>query len=131
MFVIIIRTIFIVGILLTFLYFFPIVAVVGDSMYPTYKNGELLLGRSHFSVDDIKIGDVVVFKTPYVEGKLLIKRVHSIHEEVFSDSKSFFMLGDNRDNSNDSRNFGWIDEKDLVAIVLNPRERRICDNDSL
>ena len=131
MFAVIIKTVIIVGILLTLLYFFPIVAVVGDSMYPTYKDKELLLGRSKFNADNIKVGDVVVFKTPYVRDKLLIKRVYAIHEEVFSDSKSFFMLGDNRDNSNDSRNFGWIDEEDLVAVVINPRERRVYENDSL
>lgn len=124
MIVAILSVILFIGLLLTFLYFFPIVFVVGESMYPTYKDRELILAKSHFDAKDIKVGDVIVFKTPSIKDKILIKRVSSIHNEEFSDSKSFFVLGDNRDNSNDSRDFGWVDEECIIAVVLKPRENR-------
>lgn len=113
----------IIFLILTFLYFFPIIYVSGDSMYPTYKDGDIILGKSHFNPNDIKKGDIIVFHLPFLK-KLLIKRVASIHNEEYVDKKSFFVLGDNSGNSNDSRDFGWVDEEDLVAIILNPREKR-------
>lgn len=109
-------------IVLLFLYFFPIVKVIGDSMFPTYHNGEYILGISKFNINKIKIGDILVFKKSGYD-KILIKRVGSIHEEEYSDKKSFFMLGDNSEYSNDSRNFGWVEEEELMAKILKPRNK--------
>lgn len=51
--------------------------VIGDSMNPTYTNGEILITTTSFDMDDISVGDVVAFKSKNIhDGKeSLIKRV--------------------------------------------------------
>lgn len=96
---------------------FPIVEVSGNSMYPTYKDGEFLLASRLYK---LKVGDVVVFMPPstsHSEVEFVIKRVCEI-----KDSKLFFM-GDNRDDSYDSRDYGYVDRSRLIAKVINQRAR--------
>jgi signal peptidase I len=57
----------------------------------------------------IKKGDIVVFKN---EGKILIKRVAKI------EGSKFTVLGDNRNDSYDSRNFGSVSKKDIIGKVV-------------
>jgi signal peptidase I len=67
-------------------YVFPLVNVCGNSMFPTYHDGEIILSRRIFRKNKIKPGDVMVFKHPTVKNRLLIKRV----SEVFRDRKVKF-----------------------------------------
>ena len=53
--------------------------VTSDSMYPTFKTGDLLMIRS-VDIDDIQAGDVIMFTVP-TEKELIIHRVESIGEE--------------------------------------------------
>lgn len=68
--------------------------VSGDSMHPTIKDGEFLIGNSfaaHFS--DIKRGDIVVAYEPFHEKANIIKRVVGLpgetimcsHEKIYID----------------------------------------------
>lgn len=112
------------------------VFVSGSSMEPTYQNGNVLISTSEFDYDDIKIGDVVVFK----EKIQLIKRVVAkggdtisvvggilfvngekspyqfesidspgiLKEPYTLKSQELFCMGDNRNHSTDCREFGAI-----------------------
>lgn len=115
--------VFILLVLLTHL--FPIVEVVGESMHPTYKNGEFILSFSFFRKKKIKIGDVLVFKAPYEMGevRILIKRVMGVRYEG-EKLTALYLVGDNRDHSFDSRNYGYVDIDLVISKVIRPRKRK-------
>lgn len=132
---------------------YKIIVVRGESMLPTYKNGQVLIARK---TDDIRKGDVVVATNDLQE--IIIKRViytagdsfyHYLYsgtdspEVVFLDDNSyksvtellasnkeimlienkvpkdhFFIMGDNRNNSDDSRRFGTIERKNIFYKII-------------
>lgn len=60
-------------------------------------------------------GDVLVFRDP-TDQRLLIKRVTRV--ESGKGEKKYFMEGDNRMRSTDSRVFGSIGKRDVFAKVI-------------
>jgi len=118
------------------------VVVSGDSMVPSLKDGQLLLlNKLSYRFNDIERFDVVVVKVGKNE---IIKRVIGlpgetieyrdnqlyINGEVFETTYNFitddfdektvpedkyFVLGDNRKVSSDSRIIGMIDREDIVG----------------
>lgn len=101
-------------------YFFPLVQVVGNSMFPTYHDNEIIVGTRLYRKSELKIGDVIVYESPMEEGRLVIKRI----SEILIDGKQryFYFLGDNADHSYDSRYYGYVPSKNLVCKVINQRE---------
>jgi signal peptidase I len=130
------------------LYFVQISRVVGDSMNPTYKNGNIVLvNKKFYSYSDVKYGDVVVAKANFGDGEeQIIKRVIGkggdvlacksgvmyrngkklnetyIKEKMFDDNWTvtvkkgcLFCMGDNRNNSADSREIGSINFKTNIV----------------
>lgn len=86
--------------------------VVGKSMEPTLNDGQYVLASSiPFLWSPPKIGDVVVARHNGVS-KDLIKRIGRIKD------KRYYLLGDNRKMSTDSRRFGWVDEKRIIGKVI-------------
>lgn len=81
----------------------------GHSMEPTFKDGDMVLVNklSYFFIRP-KIGNVVVLK----RDKYIIKRIKKIDED------RFFVVGDNKKESTDSRKFGWIKKKDILGKVI-------------
>lgn len=58
-----------------------------------------------------KIGDFVVFSNRK-RGERFIKRIQKIKKGTY------FCIGDNTDESMDSRVFGWIDRHDILGKVI-------------
>lgn len=126
------------------LYFnFSIVFVSGNSMLPTYKNNSILVICK--TCKNIKRNDVIVFsrnnidiyvkrvigtpnqtiycknKTIYINGKQIDDKFQSStndFENFILNSDEYFVLGDNRMESNDSRTFGQINKDQIVGKVI-------------
>lgn len=127
--------------------------VVGDSMYPTLKDGEYMLNyKKAYNNDEVELGDVVIvhLKDEGYPDQFLIKRVVGLPNDVIeiiegdvhlngellseeyaedkmrhtADMKyvlnddEVFVLGDNRNNSLDSRNFGPITLDEIRGEVV-------------
>ncbi|MBI2084476.1 MAG: signal peptidase I [Candidatus Aenigmarchaeota archaeon] len=91
---------------------FPILRfkVQDKSMEPTFKAGDyVLVNKMAYRFAKPSRGDVVVIKHPIERDMFLLKRI-----SVITNSDKFYVVGDNRDFSKDSRHFGAI-EKDLIV----------------
>ena len=75
-----------------------------------------------------KTGDIVVFNSPENEERLLVKRITEIRTE--NGMIMYYLMGDNRDHSHDSRVFGWIPER-LIVGKIHRNLSRINLHDSL
>lgn len=118
--------------------------VSGSSMYPTLKNGDIKIGINKNS--NIHIGDIVIFRhdkktlikricgvpgdsieilngiiyrndnalnEPYIKEKS-----YDAMSEITLKENEYFVLGDNRNNSLDSRFFGTINRKDIIEKII-------------
>lgn len=120
--------------------------VVGESMSPTYHDSDYLLANKLNT--DFSRGDVIIFYKEELETSFSIKRIVGlptekvdIHDgkvfingqtlsEPYSSGETFgnisltlsadqyFILGDNRNKSSDSRNFGPIHQSDIEGKVF-------------
>ena len=84
--------------------------VEGNSMNPAYRHGQIILMMTNRS---FKKGDVVV---AYMRGREVVKRIQKTR------SGAVFLLGDNGENSSDSRHYGWIKDADVLGTVIWPRK---------
>ncbi len=81
-----------------------------NSMFPTLKNGEtVLVDRSA----EVEVGDIVVFKHPVEQNSELVKRIKRINEHGH-----YFLVGDNLEDSNDSRHFGAVTREYITGKVV-------------
>ena len=98
------------------------VQICGNSMYPTFKDGEFYLGKRVYRKSKCKIGKVYVFRPPYSdrEERFVIKRL------AYIQNGKYFFLGDNSYDSYDSRYYGYVDSKNVVAQIL--KEKRCEEN---
>ncbi|MAV65115.1 MAG: S26 family signal peptidase [Candidatus Marinimicrobia bacterium] len=88
-------------------------SVNGNSMVPTFSNGDVIKFDKFDSRYTVDVGDVIVFNHPFKKNLKLIKRVtHTL------DSSNFYVQGDNPGilESEDSHNFGYIHKKTIIAI---------------
>lgn len=135
--------IFIILIILIKTYIIAPANVVGDSMLPNFHNGEILLLNKidhNYKIFDVVVikhkesyiikriiglpGDDVVYKNNklYINGELIENDITSYNTKDFSLTEkvpvdSYFILGDNRTNSLDSRVMGFINKQDIVGKV--------------
>ena len=137
----------IIIIILLKIFIFNFILVKGDSMNPKYKNNDFMfLNKIIYKFTPIKRGDVVVLKyknddlikrviglpkdkIKVENGKLYINNkeykedyINSYtasedFDEVTIKNNEYFVMGDNRYNSYDSRRFGPINKKDIMGKV--------------
>ena len=118
-------------------YLFPLVQVVGNSMHPTYKDTEIIMGTRLYFKSRLKKGDVIVYHSP--DGRIVIKRIFKVMKDKVVLNKTLFnrvetyyyCVGDNSEYSHDSRNYGYIDSKKLVCKVINQRRNMndVCNQE--
>jgi signal peptidase I len=169
-----IETILVALVLAIVLYLFIMTPheVVGNSMHPTYKNGEFLMANKiTYRISEPKRGDVVIFifsdtqdfikrvigvpgdevmikdgkiyingsmldESSYLSPSVITNGGEYLHEgqSIKIDDGKYFVCGDNRTNSSDSRVFGPIAKEAIKGkawIVYFPfSEFRIVKHES-
>lgn len=87
----------------------------GISMYPTIKDGELLIGKAIKCKDEIVENNIYVFKNP--NGNVNVKRLYKARFNNEKKCRVLYFLGDNREHSVDSREYGEVPEKNVIMKV--------------
>lgn len=80
-------------------------------MEPTFKNGDKILATYFFYLfKSPQINDIVVFKDQ--ENKIFVKRIIDVK------NNRYIVLGDNKKDSLDSRNFGEIQRDQILGKLI-------------
>ena len=93
------------------------VRVAGNSMAPTYRDGDILLVRWFSeSAPELPLTTVVVIERDEMPGIFFVKRIQKSH------SGAYWVEGDNRDPEvenrvNDSRKWGYIPAHEIRGKV--------------
>ena len=99
---------------------FPLVNVIGISMFPAYRDGEIIFSTRLFNKKNLKRGDVITYNVLELTGedRIVIKRVEKIDPV-----KGVYCLGDNAEVSNDSRYYGYVPYHCIMTKILFPRDK--------
>jgi nickel-type superoxide dismutase maturation protease len=84
--------------------------VIGHSMQPQIRDQQtILVSNVFYWFKKPQIGDIVAFRAA---GKILIKRITK------AQSKKYFLAGDNKEDSLDSRKLGLISKEKIIGKVF-------------
>jgi nickel-type superoxide dismutase maturation protease len=82
----------------------------GKSMNPTLRDGETVLVDRAAAFE---VGDIVVARHPVEQHSEIVKRIERITERGH-----YFLVGDNTEDSNDSRHFGAVTKEYIKGKVV-------------
>ena len=133
----------IIAVILIRTFIFTPIKVEQNSMYPTLNpNDIMILNKIGYKLNGLKRFDIVVIKhnndylikrviglpnetleykdnNLYINNKLVkeshLKESTEDVEKMIITKDNYFLLGDNRDNSKDSRTFGTVNKKDIIG----------------
>lgn len=97
---------------IVFVALFQPVYTLGPSMQPTIYAGDVGL-LSRWSTP--QVGDIVCARMPGKEDTIIVKRVAAGPTEGL---EGYFLVGDNADNSLDSRYFGEVSQDDIIGVLI-------------
>ena len=97
---------------------FKAVELRGDSMSPNFNDGDWLLFR--LLPAKVRVGKVVLIQRNSDLGKafLQVKRVIKADESNESNETKFWVEGDNKSASTDSRSWGALDSTEVIGKLL-------------
>ena len=85
--------------------------ISGHSMEPSFRNGDKVLASFiPYLFKKLQINDVVVFQDN--KNNIFIKRIKKIKD------KKFFVAGDNKNDSLDSRSLGYINKYQILGKII-------------
>lgn len=138
----------IISVVFIFLYVVSFQQVVGPSMQTTLQEGNIVvISKLSYKFSNIKRGDILVFEYDgmknlikrviglpgetieykdnilYIDGKpykepYLDDVITNDYTSGVIEENHYILLGDNRENSMDSRDIGAVDKKDIIGKVI-------------
>lgn len=85
------------------------VKIKGRSMEPTLKHNETVIVSSiPLFFRKPKVRDIVILQ----HGRCIIKRIAKVKKD------KIFIVGDNKKESTDSSNFGWVSKRAILGKVI-------------
>lgn len=107
-----------IGLVIIWKYKWEIIVVRGRSMFPTLQDGDLVLLDK--KPKTYSIGDICVLTPPDGSAYIVIKRI----TKVGLSCKQFWFMGDNRNHSHDSRDYGWVNVENIEGRVIKQWRRK-------
>jgi nickel-type superoxide dismutase maturation protease len=92
---------------------YVVATVDGLSMMPTLMPGDRLLVR-RVAIRQVRRGQIVVVLDPAWPSAWVVKRVAAVHGDPPS---GLYVLGDNTQDSRDSRHYGYLTAGALLGVV--------------
>ena len=97
--------------------------VRGSSMVPTFQDGDyLIVDEVSYHFSSPQRGDVIIFRYPLNPSQFFIKRIEGLPGETIGGvtltGNEYYVLGDNRPASSDSRYWGPVKSNLIVGRAL-------------
>ncbi len=91
---------------------FQVARVEGQSMAPTLQDQDrLIVNKAVYKLSAPRRGDIVMLYYPVNPDKSFVKRVMMIPDGYY------FVMGDHRNNSSDSRHWGMVPKRYIIGRV--------------